>query len=70
MIIEIYNILKNEGFDIEIGNGIIISKDGFKYSVESETFIRMCTILSQPDDSLVENDISMNGTTRTNRYSD
>lgn len=67
MIVEIYNVLKNDGFDVEIGNGILISKNGFKYSMNASNFIEMCELLS--DNSLVENNISTNGTKRINRNS-
>lgn len=68
MIIEIYNVLKSEGFDVKIGNGIIISKNGFKCSINGNKFIEMCEILSK--DSLVENNISTHDTKRTHSESE
>lgn len=67
MILEIYNLLKSDGFDVKIGDGIIISKNGFNYYMRVDIFIKMCKKLSEC--SLVENNISMNDTKGTYKNS-
>ncbi len=64
-------MLTREGFDVKIGNGIIIEKNGFKYSISSDRFIKMCELLTEPEENdLAKNIISSNGTERTSRNSD
>ena len=65
MITEIYNILKKDGFDVEIGNGIIITKNGFKYTINGNKFIKM--IETMKENSLGENYILINGTKGINK---
>jgi len=65
MISEIYNILKKDGFDVEIGNGIIITKNGFKYTMNGNKFIKIVEIMKE--NSLGENDILIDGAERINK---
>lgn len=67
MITEIYNILKKDGFDVEIGNGITIIKNGFKYTINGNKFIKM--IETAKENSLVEKDILINGAKGINKDS-
>ncbi len=65
MISEICDILQKEGFDIKIGNGIIITKDGFSYTMEGKKFIELCEVLSRADSFNSEKDTLIHDSKRT-----
>jgi hypothetical protein len=69
MILEAYEILLKEGFTVQIGANIIISKDGFCYSMKGSNFLEMCKVIYE-DSNTKENKSPNDGSERTYKSSD